>query len=50
MAEVLAEDALYLRTISAPGSRQDGQIVRYAVKGTEPAGKALRTANTWRSF
>lgn len=42
MAEVLAEDALYLRTISAPGSRQDGQIVRYAVKGTEPAGKALK--------
>lgn len=42
MAEVLAEDAHYLRTISAPGSRQDGQIVRYAVKGTEPAGKALK--------
>ena len=42
MAEVLAEDAHYLRTISAPGSRQDGQIVWYAVKGTEPAGKALK--------
>ena len=42
MAEVLAEDALYLRTISAPHSRQDGQIVWYAVKHTEPAGKALR--------
>ena len=42
MAEVLAEDALYLRTISAPGSRQDGQIVWYAVKSTEPAGKALK--------
>lgn len=42
MAEVLAQDALYLRTISAPGSRQDGQIVWYAVKGTEPAGKRLK--------
>jgi hypothetical protein len=42
MAEVLAEDALYLRTVSAPGSRQDGQIIWYAVKHTEPAGKALR--------
>lgn len=42
MAEVLAEDALYLGTISAPGSRQDGQIVWYAVQHTEPAGKALK--------
>jgi hypothetical protein len=42
MAGVLAEDALYLRTITAPGGRQDGQIVWYAVKGTEPAGKALK--------
>ena len=42
MAETLAEDALYLRTISAPGSRADGQIIWYAVKGTEPAGKALK--------
>jgi len=42
MAEVLAEDALYLRTLVAPGSRQDGQIVWYAVKDTEPAGKALK--------
>lgn len=42
MAEVLAQDALYLRTISAPDSRQDGQIVWYAVKGTEPAGKRLK--------
>lgn len=42
MAEVLAEDALYLRTLTAPGSRQDGQIVWYAVKNTEPAGKALK--------
>lgn len=42
MAEVLAEDALYLRIISAPGKRQDGQIVWYAVKNTEPAGKALK--------
>lgn len=42
MAEVLAEDALYLRTILAPGSRQDGQIIWYAVKSTEPAGKALK--------
>ena len=42
MADVLAEDALYLRTISAPGSRQDGQIICYAVKNTEPAGKALK--------
>ena len=29
MADVLAEDALYLRTISAPGSRQDGQIMMF---------------------
>jgi hypothetical protein len=42
MAEVLAEDALYLRTLSAPGSRQDGQIIWHAVKSTEPAGKALK--------
>ena len=42
MAEVLTEDALYLRTISAPGTRQDGQMIWYAVKSTEPAGKALR--------
>ena len=42
MAEVLAEDALYLRTLVAPGSRQDGQIVWHAVKNTEPAGKALK--------
>jgi len=42
MAEVLAEDALYLRTISAPDSRQDGQIVWYAIQNTEPAGKALK--------
>jgi len=38
----LAEDALYLRTLSAPGTRQDGQILWYAVKSTEPAGKALK--------
>jgi DNA-binding MarR family transcriptional regulator len=42
MAEVLAEDALYLRTVAAPGSRQDGQIIWHAVKSTEPAGKALK--------
>jgi hypothetical protein len=42
MAHVLAEDALYLRTITAPLSRQDGQITWYAVKDTEPAGKALK--------
>ena len=42
MAETLAEDALYLRTISAPGHRADGQIIWYAVNGTEPAGKALK--------
>lgn len=42
MAEVLAEDALYLRIISAPGDRQDGQIIWYGVKNTESAGKALQ--------
>ena len=42
MAETLAEDALYLRTISAPGARADGQIIWYAVKASEPAGKALK--------
>ena len=42
MAEVMAEDALYLRTVSAPDSRHDGQIVWYAVKNMEPAGKALK--------
>jgi biotin operon repressor len=42
MASVLAEDALYLRTILAPVNRQDGQIIWYAVKGTEPAGKPLK--------
>ena len=42
MAEVLAEDALYLRTITASDSRQDGQIIWYAVKHTERAGKALK--------
>ena len=42
MAEVLSEDALYMRTITAPGSRQEGQIIWYAIKGTEPAGKALK--------
>jgi hypothetical protein len=42
MAEALAEDALYLRTISAPGTRSDGQIIWYPVKSTEPAGKSLK--------
>ena len=42
MAEVLAEDAHYLRMITARDRRQDGQIVWYAVKHTEPAGKALK--------
>jgi hypothetical protein len=42
MAEVLAEDALYLRTISARHGRQDGQIIWYGVKNTESAGKALK--------
>jgi hypothetical protein len=42
MAEVLAEDAAYLRTISGAAERQDGQLVWYAVKSTEPAGKALK--------
>lgn len=42
MAAVLAEDALYLRAITAPASRQDGQIIWYAVKNTEPAGKPLK--------
>ena len=42
MAEVLADDALFLRMITAPDRRQDGQIVWYAVKHTEPAGKALK--------
>jgi biotin operon repressor len=42
MAEVLAEDAVFLRTFCGPVSRQDGQIVWYAVKHSEPAGKALK--------
>lgn len=42
MAQALTEDALYLSTLCTPGSRQDGQIVWYAVKNTEAAGKALK--------
>jgi len=42
MADALAQDALYFRTVSAPDSRQDGQIIWYAVRGTEPAGKRLK--------
>jgi hypothetical protein len=42
MANVLAEDTLYMRAIVGPVSRQDGQIIWYAVKDTEPAGKALK--------
>jgi len=42
MAEVLAEDTLYLRRLVATGGRQDGQIVWHAVKSTEPAGKTLK--------
>lgn len=42
MAEVLAEDAIFLRTQCGSVRRQDGQIVRYAVKHSQPAGKALK--------
>ena len=42
MAEVLAEDAHYLRSLTVPGNREDGQIVWHAVKSTEPAGKTLK--------
>ncbi|ODS35659.1 MAG: hypothetical protein A7316_03470 [Candidatus Altiarchaeales archaeon WOR_SM1_86-2] len=42
VAESLASDGVYLRTILNPDSRQDGQITRYVVKNTEPAGKPLK--------
>lgn len=42
VAESLASDGVYLKTILNPDARQDGQILRYVVKNTEPAGKPLK--------
>jgi biotin operon repressor len=42
MAEAIFRDAVFVRTLLDPTSREDGQIIRYFPKATEPAGKPLR--------
>lgn len=42
VAEALSSDAVYLKTILDPNSPKDGQILRYVVNNTEPAGKPLK--------
>jgi len=49
MADVLAEDALYLRTISAPGSRQDGKSSGTRSRTQNLLAKPSRTVSMGRS-
>ena len=42
MAEAVFRDTVFVRTLLDPTAREDGQIIRYFPKATEPAGKPLR--------
>lgn len=42
MAEAIFKDAVFVRTLLDPTAREDGQIIRYFPKATEPAGKPLK--------
>ena len=42
MAEAVFRDTVFVRTLLDPTAREDGQIIRYFPKVTEPAGKPLR--------
>ena len=42
MAEALFQDSVFVRTLLDPTTREDGQIIRYFPKATEPAGKPLK--------
>lgn len=42
IAEYLVSDAVYLRTVLNRDSLKEGQLLRYLVKNTEPAGKPLK--------
>lgn len=42
MAEAIFKDAVFVRTLLNPTTREDGQIIQYFPKATEPAGKPLK--------
>jgi len=42
MAEALFKDTVFVHTLLNPLAREDGQIIRYFPKATEPAGKPLK--------
>jgi biotin operon repressor len=42
MAEAIFRDTVFVRTLLDPASREDGQIIRYFPKASEPAGKPLK--------
>jgi len=42
MAEAIFKDTVFVRILLAPTAREDGQIIRYFPKATEPAGKPLK--------
>jgi len=42
MAEAVFKDTVFVRTLLNPTTREDGQIIRYFPKATEPAGKPLK--------
>lgn len=42
MAEAIFKDTVFVRTLLDPTTREDGQIIRYFPKATEPAGKPLK--------
>jgi len=41
MAEAIFRDTMFIRTLLDPAAREDGQIIRYFPKASEPAGKPL---------
>ncbi len=41
MAEAILRDTVFTRTLLDPQTREDGQIIRYLPRSTEPAGKPL---------
>jgi len=42
MAEAIFKDTVFVRTLLDPTTREDGQMIRYFPKATEPAGKPLK--------
>lgn len=42
MTEAIFQDAVFVRTLLDPTAREDGQIIRYFPRATEPAGKPLK--------